>query len=259
MKRPFPLGVSAMPDQVTSLAGYYDFIEPPGSRVLAGLVGDAGYAPHKALLEASPLPVKAFNVLFPSELRLVGDKVDWEQVEQYLERVVSRAADLGARVLVFGSGGARSAPEGFSRATAWGQLVRVLTLGARFADPRGIVFAVEGLRRPESNMINSFTEALQLARDVDRQSVRVLADIFHFVEEGEPLADIREGADWLVHVHLAGEERRYPGFGRYPLRELFDVLTEVGYQGGVSIECRWGDDLASEALYAAGYLDALLS
>jgi len=259
MKRPFPLGVSATPDQVTSLAGYYDFIEPPGARVLAGLGDEAAYAPHKAVLEASSLPVKAFNVLFPSELKLVGDMVDWERVEQYLDRAVNRAADLGAQVLVFGSGGARNIPDGFSRTVAWGQLVRVLTLGARYADPRGVIFAIEGLRRPESNVINSFTEALQLARDVDRQSVRVLADIFHFVEEGEPFDDIRQGADWLVHVHISGDERRYPGYGRYPLRELFDVLIDVGYQGGVSIECRWGDDLASEALYAAGYLDALLS
>ena len=259
MKRPFPLGVSATPDQVARLVGYYDFIEPNGSRTLMGLGDDEAYAPQKALLEASPLPVKAFNVLFPAELKLVGDEVDWETVEQYLGRVVNRAADLGAQVLVFGSGGARNAPPGYSKAVAWGQLVRVLTLGARFADPRGIVFAIENLRRPESNMINSFTEALRLARDVDRQSVRVLADIYHFVEESEPLTDIRAGADWLVHVHLSGDERRYPGYGRYPLRDLFDVLLEVGYQGGVSIECRWGADLASEALYAAGYLDAMLA
>lgn len=259
MSRRFPLGVSATPDCVSQLVGFYDFIEPPGSRVLMGLEDDETYnSQQRPALSNSPLPVRAFNVLFPSELKLVGDQVDWERVERYLERVVTRATDLGAKILVFGSGGARSIPAGFSAATAWGQLVRVLLLGARYADSTGIVFAIEALRRAESNVINNFAEALQLARDVDRPSVRVLADIFHFVEEDEPLADIREGRDWLVHVHLAGEERRYPGYGTYPLQELFDLLAELDYQGAVSIECNWGQDQQAEALYAAGYLDALL-
>ncbi|NLX37840.1 MAG: sugar phosphate isomerase/epimerase [Chloroflexi bacterium] len=259
MDRRFPLGVSASPDRVAPLVGFYDFIEPPGSALLMGLADDEAYEPQRRALAASPLPVRAFNVLFPPAVKLVGDQVDWAQVEMYLHRVVNRAADLGARVLVFGSGGARNAPEGFTSEAAFEQLVRVLTIGADIADRRDINFVVEGLRRPESNMINSFAEALALARRVNRASVKVLADIYHMVEEQEPFGVLRQGADLLAHVHLSGDERRYPGYGEYPLRALFDVLGDVDYQGAVSIECRWGDDLASEALYAAGYLDGLLA
>jgi sugar phosphate isomerase/epimerase len=259
MKRPFPLGISATPDRVSQLVGYYDFIEPPGSAVLMGLQDDAAYEPQRRALAASPLPVGAFNVLVPPSVKLVGTAVDWAQVELYLSRVVNRAADLGARVLVFGSGGARNAPEGFPKEAAFDQLVRALTIGADIADRRDISFVIEGLRRPESNMINSFGEALALARRVDRPSVKVLADIYHMVEELEPFDALRQGADLLAHVHLSGDERRYPGYGEYPLRALLDVLTDIGYLGAISIECRWGDDLAGEALYAAGYLDGLLS
>jgi len=258
MPRPFKLGVSATPDNVARLQPFYDFIEPPGARMLCGLEDDAAYEPNRDALAASPLPVRAFNVLFPAQLRLTGDQVDWDVVALYLHRVVNRAADLGAKVLVFGSGGARHVPEGFARTQAWDQLVRVLTLAANEGEQRGVVFAIEGLRRPESNIINSVGEALRLARDVGRPGVRVLADIYHMVEEHEPFEVLREVGDWLVHVHLSGEERRYPGYGHYPLSELFDELLAIDYQGAVSIECNWGPDLQSEALYAAGYLDGLL-
>ncbi len=258
MSRPYPLGISATPESVAQLKGFFDFIEPP-ARVLMGLEDDAAFAPSRDQLLASPLPVRAFNVLFPADLKVVGETVNWDRVESYLDSVINRAAEVGAKVLVFGSGGARAVPEGFPRTIAWGQLVRMLSLGANVAEARGIVFAIEGLRRAECNIINSFREALQLARDVDRPGVRVLADIYHFVEENEPLSDIREGADWLVHVHLSGAERRYPGYGSYPLRELFDVLDGAGYRGGISIECRWGADMPAEALYAAGFLDCMLS
>jgi len=60
-------------------------------------------------------------------------------------------------------------------------------------------------------------------------------------------------------VHVADSDRRHPGTGTYPLRELFALLRQIGYQGKVSVECRWGEDFAQEAREAAAFLRGLAS
>ena len=98
---------------------------------------------------------------------------------------------------------------------------------------------------------------MALARDVDRPNVRVLADIYHFEVESEPVEAMRQGADILAHVHLADSGRLYPGSGTYPLRPWFALLHEMGYAQRASVECTWGADFASEARAAAEFLRPL--
>ena len=96
-----------------------------------------------------------------------------------------------------------------------------------------------------------------LAKDVARDEVRVLADIYHFMMDGEPLDDIAEEPDWLAHVHLADTGRRWPGSGAYPLERLFAILKDVDYRGAASVECRWGNDFCDETARALVFLRKL--
>jgi len=258
MAVPIEIGMCLAPERVSALAPGYDYLELAVSTGLSPLEDDAAFEPRRAALRALRPPVRAFNVFAPRELRLTGDSVDWPRVETYVERAMRRAGDLGGRVVVIGSGAARSVPEGFSRAIAWGQLVRFLNLCADHASQQGLVVAIEPLNRGESNIINTYLEAVRLARDVARDEVRVLADIYHFMEEGEPLDDILEGPEWLAHVHLADTGRRWPGSGSYPLEQLFAILSEIGYAGRASVECSWGNDFTDESARALRFVRSLL-
>jgi sugar phosphate isomerase/epimerase len=120
------------------------------------------------------------------------------------------------------------------------------------------VVAIEPLNRGECNIITSYGEGVALARAVNRPNIQVLADIYHLEVESEPVSVIRAGADRLAHVHLADSGRLYPGSGTYPLREMFATLHELGYAGRASVECRWGDDFATEARRAAEFLRTLV-
>ena len=257
MSKPIPIGICVSPDRAAKVAPGYDYLELAVSSALVPLESDEAYAPRGTRLRDLQPPIRAFNLFVPGQVKLVGDQVDWERVELYVERALRRAAALGGKVIVFGSGGARRVPEGCSRALAWGQLVRFLGICADEAAKRGPIIAIEPLNRKESNIINTYTEAVQLARDVARDEVRALADIYHFVMENEPLDDILEAPEWLAHVHLADTGRRHPGSGSYPLERLFDILKDVEYEGMASVECGWGDDFTGESKEALEFLRRL--
>jgi sugar phosphate isomerase/epimerase len=253
-----PIGICTGLDKTRELHGLgYAYWEPAVSSALVPLEGEESYESQREKLLSVELPVYAFNAFVPSQVRLVGDDVQWEQVELYVERAVERGAEVGGKIIVFGSGGARAVPEGYSRERAQKQLIQFLRLCAAKAQEHDLIIAIEPLNRSETNIINSYPEAVQLAQKVDREQIQVLADIYHFMMEDEPLKHIQEAPEWLVHVHLADSGRRYPGSGSYPLQELFDLLREVGYEGQASIECRWGEDFSQEATQALHFLQSL--
>lgn len=179
-------------------------------------------------------------------MRLTGPEVDFDAVSSYADRAVATAAKLGAKNIVFGSGGAKRYPEGFSRSTAYAQIVRLLKHVDPVAAKYGITIAIEPLRKAECNIINTFEEGVRLARDVGGTQVRVLVDLYHMAEENEPLSHIREyGKAYLAHIHFANPSGRvFPreGDGSETLYRTFcSAITETGYDGRISCEAYSSD------------------
>ena len=83
--------------------------------------------------------------------------------------------------------------------------------------------------------------------------VRLLADLYHMMMDSEPLENITTCAQWLDHIHVADTDRGAPGSGSYPYEELFRRLHESGYNGRISIECRW-DDFTAQAAESLTFL-----
>ncbi len=258
MAQPIPIGMCINPDKVSELAPGYDYLELTVSGALNPLEDDATMAPRLASLKALQPPVRAFNVFVPGALRITGPEVDWDRLAGYVDRAVARAQALGGKIIVFGSGGARSIPEGFRRDEAWKQLVRFCNLCADRLEGSGVTLAIEPLNRKESNVLNTYLEGVRLAKDTNRPNeIKVLADIYHFMMDEEPLDDILQAPEWLAHVHLADSGRLNPGTGTYPLRRWFDILREVGYQGMASVECRFGDDYTKQTAESLAFLRPL--
>lgn len=239
-----------------ALAAGFDYLECPLTSLLAEQ-DEAAFAPVLAAYQASPLPVHAFNIFLPRDLKVVGPEVDPERWQRYVEVALSRAQAIGARLIVFGSGAARQVPESFPRAEATAQLVEFLRGVAGVAAATGITIAIEPLNRKESNIINSVAEGVDLARQVDRPQIRVLADFYHMDEEAEPLDHIVKYKDWLAHIHVADTGRLAPGTGQYPYQTFAAQLAQAGYDGMVSVECRW-NDFSAEAGPAVEFLRRVL-
>lgn len=214
---------------------------------------DNKFAPVLKQYQDSPVPVAAFNVFLPRDLKVVGPDIDQARLERYVSRALARIQAVGATIAVFGSGGSRSVPEGFSRSQATDQIVEFLQLVADAAEQTDVTIAIEPLNRKESNIINSVAEGVEIAKRVNRPSIQVLADFYHMDEDDEPLDAISEYKEWLAHIHVADTGRLAPGTGSYPYATFVDQLRQADYQGMVSVECRW-NDFEPEATAAAQYL-----
>lgn len=230
----------------------FDYLECPLVSLRAE-EDDAAFAPVLDAYRSAPLPVRAFNIFLPGELKVVGPVVDERRVAQYTNTALARAHRIGAEVVVFGSGAARRIPDGFGRQQALDQLVTFLRLVADAAEANDLTIAIEPLNRKESNVINSVAEGVDLAQRVNRDPIRVLADFYHMDEDGEPLAEISRHKAWLAHIHVADTGRFAPGTGQYPYTVFAEELRKAGYTGMVSMECRW-NDFAAEAGPAVQFL-----
>ncbi|MBE1440907.1 sugar phosphate isomerase/epimerase family protein [Paenibacillus sp. OAS669] len=185
----------------------------------------------------SPLPVLAFNVFFPGGLYAVGPDTDSDRIRNYVSKAAYALNRIGARIVVLGSGRARNVPDGWEREHAEEQFLQLLDwMGDEF-DGTGVTVAIEPLNKQETNLINSVCDAAAFARQVNRPSIRVLADFYHMDEENEPLDTLVEHKDWLAHIHLADTGRLSPGTGQYPYEQFAQILKKTGYSGLISAEC----------------------
>ncbi|MBC8103574.1 MAG: sugar phosphate isomerase/epimerase [Cytophagales bacterium] len=246
-------GVCAGVDKAPLLAeAGYDYIELAVGGDLVPDEDEAAWGAKRPAIEALPLPVESFNS-FVRKGRIVGPDADFDWLERYVRSALSRAAQVGGKIIVFGSGGARRVPDGVPRDEAERQILRFLHLCADASERTGVVVAIEPLNRAESNIINSVAEGARLVKLVDRPGVRNLADSYHMEKDDEPVSAVQEFGEVLAHVHTADTERGAPGTGVYDHSAFFRELRAVGYDSRVSIECSW-KDLAAEAGPALAHL-----
>jgi len=93
------------------------------------------------------------------------------------------------------------------------------------------------LNRFEGYLLNTCEEAVRFVDEVGEKNVRVMLDTFHMnIEEDDMAEAIRMAGDRLGHFHTGECNRRVPGKGRMPWREIGRALREIGYEGTVCME-----------------------
>ena len=188
------------------------------------------------------LRCEACNNFFPPDVRLTGPDADLEASLGYASLAMARAERLGVEMIVLGSSGAKNIPVGFPIEKAHRQLVELLRRLAPIADQHKITIVLEPISRPEANFVIFTGEGLELVREVDHPSIRLLVDYYHMAGESESPAIIREAGEVIRHTHFAR-----PGDRVFPTKweERFDpflvALGEIQYKGRMSIEAFTGD------------------
>lgn len=235
----------------------YDYIEPALSKAVA--LPPAELEAALAKVSASGIKVETMNWFLPgSDIRVVGPDADPARIRAYVGTALALAERLGARVIVFGSPGARTVPDGFPRERAWTQLQEFLRTCAQVIDENryGMVIGIEGLRKPETNIVNSVKEAADLARAVDHPKIRIIVDFYHLAFEREDPDVILAERALIVHTQIADPASRdFPtraaGEPRYA--RFFENLAAIGYEGRVSVEAN-SSNLAADAPAALGFM-----
>lgn len=235
-------------EHAPELAGWgYDYLELPLAEIMQ--LADRDFADLATFLEQQPIGCEACNNFFPKTLRLTGPEADLPRIVDYAHRAIERASAIGAEYIVFGSGPAKTVPQGFPLEAGYAQIVTMLQSIAPLAAKSKIGIVIEPLRQAECNLINTFAEGCRLAGDVNREEVKVLVDYYHLSVEEEPLDNLRQlGSRYLRHVHFANPLGRvFPAEKDTADYDPFSqILEEIGYRGRVSVEAHT-DSLAQAA------------
>jgi len=187
--------------------------------------------------------IEALNIFFPGDIKLTGGKTDNCKVSEYLDIALSRALRVGAKIIVFGSAGARSVPEGFPHQKAFEQLIGYLRLVSDKA--KGLKIAIEPLNKKETNIINTVKEGYELVKKVNRQNIMLLADYYHMAVDNDPLESISKYGDKICHIHAADPDgRMLPTKMKDEYALFFEQLKKINYNGRISFECGYKDLLA---------------
>ena len=213
----------------------FDYFEASGSAIAA--MSEAEFASFRDQVNASRIRCMRVNRLMRT--KVVGQDVNLEPVMAYLDSTFERCRSLGCRVVVWGSSSSRQVPDGFSRDAAWGQMKAFLSRAGDIAKAKQLVIGIEPLRKQESNIINSGAEALRLVEDVHHPQVQMIIDYYHLRVEKEDPEIVRTAKDHIVHLHFANPNgRRWPKSADEDTeyRRFFDILKQVRYEGGLSIE-----------------------
>jgi sugar phosphate isomerase/epimerase len=223
-----------------------DYIEESVQGFLVPDKPESDFRERAAAAATSPLPVLACNSFLPGTLKSVGPEARPDEIVAYAATAFRRAREIGLSIVVFGSSGSRSIPDGFDRTEARRQFVALLRRLGPLAKADHIVIAVEPLNRNECNFINTVAEGAAVVREAGHPNIRLLADIYHMLRENEGPASLAAAGPLLRHVHVAEKDRRTPpGVAGDDLTPYWLALRQAGYAGDISIECRW-DDLAGQ-------------
>jgi sugar phosphate isomerase/epimerase len=188
------------------------------------------------------LPVEACNGFIPSSMKSVGPDAVHVHILQYMETAFKRAQQAGVEIIVFGSGGSRNIPEGFSRSEARRQFIDLCKQMAPIAKKYGVTVVLEPLNSQECNFVNSVAEGGEIVKAVNHPNFRLLADIYHMKMDNESPENIVKYGKLIKHVHIAEkQDRAVPGTYNEDFGPYFDALRKTGYKGRISIEAQWKD------------------
>lgn len=219
-----------------SKAAGFDYVEL-GTRNIMKL-SDADFEAALAKAKAVGLPTPVANVFLPNEIKVVGPDVNEAANLAYAEKAFDRMSKFGVQIQVFGSGGARKVPDGFSKDEAFKQLVTFAKKIAPLAQAKGITLAVEPLKTQETNIINTAAEGLKWVEAVNHPNFQLMVDFYHLASEKEDPKILVEAKDHIKHFHIANPNKRvFPmSPSEFDYAGFFENLKKMGYHGRISVE-----------------------
>ena len=196
-------------------------------REVKGWISDAG-------LECS-----ALHYIFDGSVKLAtADRELNAKCTDYLCKVIDVAADVEAKTVIIGSGGAtRHLEEGTDRNEATKCMAEVIRKAGEYAAAKDVYLAVEAINRYETNFLNTMQEATEFVQMIDHPHVRTMADTYHInIEECNTVVSVLTYGHDLQNLHLADSNRHAPGTGHFDFKAVADALKEIGFDKYCSFE-----------------------
>ncbi|MHB8936275.1 D-psicose 3-epimerase [Rectinema subterraneum] len=108
---------------------------------------------------------------------------------------------------------------------------------AKIAEDNEVILNVEVINRFEQYLLNTCEEALAYVEDIQSPACRILLDTFHMnIEEDSIGGAIKMAGEHLSALHLGETNRKPPGLGRMPWKEIREALDSIHFDGPLVME-----------------------
>ena len=210
--------------------------------------GILGLANDKSSLDATLNALDKYKIRlevgqhpFPGEYDPSGKQSEeaLAKVRDYMYNLISSTSDLNLSTLVMGAGGARVLPSPDKYDNVVQQMADICKYAiSPVLDEFGIILALEGLRKNETSMMNRTDESVLIAKTANVPNIKVMADLYHVIGEGEDLADFVNYKGYIRHSHIGKPSPRVmPSNGDgYDYKPFFDALRSANFNGRLSVE-----------------------
>jgi sugar phosphate isomerase/epimerase len=171
------------------------------------------------------------------------DKSLRERTWTYVSHFVDLCADLAASpdgnngVVVFGSPKQRSSRDGLTSKEATAAFIEGIQKEAPHAESRGVMLLIEPLSPEQTDVVTSLSEAVSIVQQIGSPAVQTMFDVHNAIAETASHTDlIREFFPYIKHVHVNELDGKEPGTGVYDFGALLQCLSDLNYQGWISLE-----------------------
>ena len=155
----------------------------------------------------------------------------------YLGALAEFCADLGGKLLIFGSPQQRNVLPGVDPDEAMKYAAEVLGQSLASFEAAGVTLAVEPLSPKITNFASTAAQAVALIKKVDSPRCRLILDCNAMSNESTPIPElIRTHRKWLVHFHANDPNQQGPGFGELDFVPILEALGEIDFRGWISVE-----------------------
>lgn len=198
------------------------------------------------LASRAGVPALAAYTFLPGDLKIVGPQVDDARLDGYVAKAFERCGRLGVKLIVFGAGASRNAPDGFSKDEAFRQLVGFGKRVAPGAARHGITIAAQPITRAQTNMCNTAAETVAWVDAVGHPNFQMSLDLYHTIEVGDaPAAAVLTAGPRLKYAKLSNPKGRlFPASaGEYDYGGFLGALRKISYGGPIGLETSTPDAL----------------
>ena len=223
----------------------FDFVEMRA--MLVSSLSDNEFEKLENTLKELQLDCDCCCALFPKTIRVTGKTVNYQEIEEYIEKTFDRCKRLGAKKIVFGSAPARALDEETSQDEGYAQIAEVIRKAVVPAcEKYDMMVVMEPLRASACNFINTLSDGMRVVNSVKSDRIQLLADTIHMMNNEDNTDDVVNYKSNLKHIHIAELERVMPEdeYSEY-VTTVLDNLKSIKYDGTISFESKNGSGLES--------------
>ncbi len=124
----------------------------------------------------------------------------------------------------------------------------------------GVRVGIELMNRYECDFLHTLAEGEEFLESCGNLPNTVLHvdTVSMNISEADIGRAIRLHGRRIGHVHVADNDRWYPGHGHYDFRETLQALWDVGYDGPLALEAKQHPDVHTAAARSIRYLSTIL-